>query len=271
MPDGRIGGYYTLSAASVQLQDLPADTVRRLPRYPSCRLLLGRLAVDRRYQGHGWGRFLLVDALRRCVRSEIPGFAVVVDAIDENARRFYRRESFLSLPHSPNRLFRRISDLAGWSVKSRARSDLPGSVSPISGVERRAAACCRFALSRRDTLAEEMIMSGCIVGWAHSKFGKHEGRDIESLIVEVDAGGARRCRGRRRRHRRGLSRHDERRLRPPGISRPRWCSRPTPAFASSPRPGSRTPAPPARPRSIGAERDRRRQGRGWRSSSASRR
>ena len=28
-------------------------------------------------------------------------------------------------------------------------------------------------------------MSGCIVGWAHSKFGKHEGRDIESLIVEV--------------------------------------------------------------------------------------
>ena len=28
-------------------------------------------------------------------------------------------------------------------------------------------------------------MTGCIVGWAHSKFGKHEGRDIESLIVEV--------------------------------------------------------------------------------------
>ena len=28
-------------------------------------------------------------------------------------------------------------------------------------------------------------MTGCIVGWAHSKFGKHDGRDIESLIVEV--------------------------------------------------------------------------------------
>src|SRR5215471_14562868 len=28
-------------------------------------------------------------------------------------------------------------------------------------------------------------MSGCIIGWAHSKFGNHEGRDIESLIVEV--------------------------------------------------------------------------------------
>ena len=41
-------------------------------------------------------------------------------------------------------------------------------------------------------------MTGCIVGWAHSKFGKHDGRDIESLIVEVaqaalaDAGVARR-------------------------------------------------------------------------------
>ncbi len=28
-------------------------------------------------------------------------------------------------------------------------------------------------------------MSGCIVGWAHGKFGRHEGRDVESLIVEV--------------------------------------------------------------------------------------
>src|SRR3954451_3946876 len=31
-------------------------------------------------------------------------------------------------------------------------------------------------------------MTGCIVGWAHSKFGRHEGRDIESLIVEVAQG-----------------------------------------------------------------------------------
>lgn len=113
MPDGRIGGYYTLSATSVRLTDLPIDTARRLPRYPQLpAFLLGRLAVDQRYQSQGWGRFLLVDALGRCIRSEIPGFAIVVDAIDENACRFYQRESFLALPHTPNRLFRRISDLA---------------------------------------------------------------------------------------------------------------------------------------------------------------
>ena len=28
-------------------------------------------------------------------------------------------------------------------------------------------------------------MTACIVGWSHTKFGKHEGRDIESLICEV--------------------------------------------------------------------------------------
>src|SRR5690349_24127886 len=33
-----------------------------------------------------------------------------------------------------------------------------------------------------------MAMTGCIVGWAHTKFGRHEGRDIESLIVEVAQG-----------------------------------------------------------------------------------
>src|SRR5258707_9721896 len=32
-------------------------------------------------------------------------------------------------------------------------------------------------------------MTGCIVGWAHSKFGRHDDRDVESLIVEVAQGG----------------------------------------------------------------------------------
>jgi acetyl-CoA C-acetyltransferase len=28
-------------------------------------------------------------------------------------------------------------------------------------------------------------MTGCIVGWAHSRFGRHEDKDVEALIVEV--------------------------------------------------------------------------------------
>jgi GNAT superfamily N-acetyltransferase len=113
LPDGAIGGYYTLSATSVNLAELPAQTTRKLPRYPLVpATLLGRLAVDRRHQGKGYGRFLLADALFRSVRSEIASFAVIVDAKDENARRFYERESFLSFPDQPMRLFRPMADIA---------------------------------------------------------------------------------------------------------------------------------------------------------------
>lgn len=113
MPDGRLGGFYTLSSTALRLADLPPDVVRRLPRYPLVpATLIGRLAIDRRCHGQGWGSFLLLDALYRCVRSDIASFAVVVDAIDDEARAFYLHQSFLPLPDQPRRLFRRISDIA---------------------------------------------------------------------------------------------------------------------------------------------------------------
>jgi GNAT superfamily N-acetyltransferase len=112
LPDGTIGGYYTLSSTSVQLAELPEQTVRKLPRYPLVpATLLGRLAVDRRQQGRGYGRFLLADALYRAARSEIASFAMIVDVKDENARRFYERESFLPLPDQPMKLFRPMADI----------------------------------------------------------------------------------------------------------------------------------------------------------------
>ena len=112
LPDGAIGGYYTLSATGVKLTELPADVTRKLPRYPLVpATLLGRLAVDQNYQGRGYGRFLLADALFRAVRSEIASFAVVVDAKDDAARKFYEGESFLSFPDRPLRLFRPMSDI----------------------------------------------------------------------------------------------------------------------------------------------------------------
>lgn len=113
LADGSVGGYYTLSATAVKLAELSADVARRLPRYPLVpATLLGRLAVDRQHQGNGYGRFLLADALHRAVRSEIASFAVVVDAKDEAARRFYERESFLPFPDQPMKLFRPMADIA---------------------------------------------------------------------------------------------------------------------------------------------------------------
>lgn len=113
LTDGMIGGYYTLSSTTVQLGELPANTAKRLPRYPLIpATLLGRLAVDNRCQGRRFGRFLLADALHRACRSEIDSFAVVVDAKDDTARRFYERESFLALPDQPMKLFRPMEDIA---------------------------------------------------------------------------------------------------------------------------------------------------------------
>jgi GNAT superfamily N-acetyltransferase len=112
LPDGTIAGYYTLSSTSVQLAELPAQTVRKLPRYPLVpATLLGRLAIDHRQHGKGYGRFLLADALYRAARSEIASFAVIVDAKDDSARRFYERESFLPLPDQPMKLFRPMVDV----------------------------------------------------------------------------------------------------------------------------------------------------------------
>lgn len=112
LPDGAIGGYYTLSSTAVKLTELPNDVARRLPRYPLVpATLLGRLAVGNRVQGRGYGRFLLADALLRAVRSEIASFAVIVDAKDDAARRFYERESFLPFPDQPMKLFQPMADI----------------------------------------------------------------------------------------------------------------------------------------------------------------
>lgn len=56
MPDGAVGGYYTLAATAVPALELPAETVRKLPKYPLLpATLLGRLAVDRRPTDTGAG------------------------------------------------------------------------------------------------------------------------------------------------------------------------------------------------------------------------
>lgn len=102
----RIAGFYTLSSASLPLTDLPADISHKLPRYPSVPAArMGRLAVDRDFQGQGLGSALLGDALIRAARSELAAYALVVDAIDEAAADFYRHHGFISLPDLPLTLF----------------------------------------------------------------------------------------------------------------------------------------------------------------------
>ena len=61
-----LAGYYTLSATSIRLGDLPPEMAGKLPRYPLVpATLIDRLAIDTRCQGKGLGEFLLMDALHR--------------------------------------------------------------------------------------------------------------------------------------------------------------------------------------------------------------
>ncbi|WP_348754992.1 GNAT family N-acetyltransferase [uncultured Aquincola sp.] len=92
---GAVAGYYTLAACGVALTDLPADWAKRLPRYPSVPVArVGRLAIDQRFQGRQLGSALLADAAVRAARSEVAVFALVVDAKDDRAARFYRHHGF---------------------------------------------------------------------------------------------------------------------------------------------------------------------------------
>ena len=100
-------GYYTLSTLSIELSQLPQALVRKLPRYPVPAALLGRLAVNQVSQGHGVGKMLLIDAIKRtlAVSDEIAIYAMVVDAIDERAQHFYEQFGFSLLSSEKHRLF----------------------------------------------------------------------------------------------------------------------------------------------------------------------
>jgi GNAT superfamily N-acetyltransferase len=100
-----VAGFYTLTATSIELAALAPEITKKLPRYPLVpAALLGRLAVARAYQGHGLGGILVGDALLRTARAELGVFALLVDAKDENARRFYEHHGFTLLPGKVRRL-----------------------------------------------------------------------------------------------------------------------------------------------------------------------
>ncbi len=103
---GKVAAYYTLSAASIPLTDLPHELTKRLPRYPTLPAVrIGRLAVDDRFQGRGLGGALLMNAAERALRTEAAAFAILVDAKNDPAVAFYRRYGFIALVSQPRTLF----------------------------------------------------------------------------------------------------------------------------------------------------------------------
>jgi GNAT superfamily N-acetyltransferase len=101
-------GFYSLSSFTLSLESLPDEIGRKLPRYDAIpAALIGRLARDERVYGQGVGELLLADAIRRILGAgkTLAIFAIVVEAKDENAVRFYRGYGFRAFPLQPDRLF----------------------------------------------------------------------------------------------------------------------------------------------------------------------
>jgi GNAT superfamily N-acetyltransferase len=100
----KISGYYTLSSSNISQNLIPDLFKKKLPKsYLSIpTILLGRLAIDKEFQGRGLGKILLIDALKRCcdTSESIGTYAVIVDPLDKEAEKFYEKYGFIKLPDS---------------------------------------------------------------------------------------------------------------------------------------------------------------------------
>ncbi len=105
--DGRrVAGFYALTTGSVHKHASPRRIAEGLANHPTGIVLRARLAVDQSQQGKGLGKALLFDALSRIAEAAdvVAVRAVMVHAIDDAARRFYRRFGFEESPVDPYQL-----------------------------------------------------------------------------------------------------------------------------------------------------------------------
>jgi predicted N-acetyltransferase YhbS len=97
--DQNVIGYYCLSAGSVAREAAPGSFRRNMPD-PVPVVVLGRLAVDKRWAARGIGRGLLKDAVLRTagIAREIGVRALLCHAISAEPKTFYLRHGFVESP-----------------------------------------------------------------------------------------------------------------------------------------------------------------------------
>ncbi len=100
-----IAGYFCTSAGQVSRGSAPPGMTTRAPD-PVPVIRMGRLAVNETHQGQGLGADLLREALLSAVSaSRLTGARLLlVDALNESARRFYERWGFEPSPTHPMQL-----------------------------------------------------------------------------------------------------------------------------------------------------------------------
>jgi len=107
----QVAGYYALATGAVAHQEASGKLRRNMPD-PVPVMVLGRVAVDKRYQSAGVGAGLLRDAILRTVQAaKIAGIrALLVHAISDEAKRFYERHGFTASPVDPMTLMITTAD-----------------------------------------------------------------------------------------------------------------------------------------------------------------
>lgn len=111
---GRVVGYYGLAPTAVVPVAMPRSIKTGQPPTPVPCLLLGQLATDVEWVGRGVGTGLLRHALVRSVAGArlVGGRALVVNALDKDAAKFWLRHGFIPSKDDPLVLFRSIADIA---------------------------------------------------------------------------------------------------------------------------------------------------------------
>jgi GNAT superfamily N-acetyltransferase len=111
--DGCVVGYYALAAGAVAHAEATSRAKRNMPD-PVPVILIGRLAIDSRFQGRGIGADLLHDAVLRTLQAaEIAGIrAILVSAISAEAKRFYERCGFAASPVNAQTLMITVAEAA---------------------------------------------------------------------------------------------------------------------------------------------------------------
>lgn len=106
-------GYHTLAVGQIAREQAPERLTKGLARHPIPIMLLARLAVDKRWHGHGVGKALLKGAMKRTLQAaDIAGIrAFAVHAKDDEARNFYEKFDFIPSPTDPMHLFVPLKDV----------------------------------------------------------------------------------------------------------------------------------------------------------------
>jgi GNAT superfamily N-acetyltransferase len=114
-----IAGYYSVCMAQIDFLSMPSPHQKGLPKeYPIPAMRIARLAVDKTFQGKRLGEELLMESLDRAIRlsSEVAIYAVVVDAIDAEAKQFYLKYEFIPYEDRSNSLFLPIKKILSLLV-----------------------------------------------------------------------------------------------------------------------------------------------------------